>query len=70
MSGDTEALHDIAEEIDVDKPLFSSEEAARFNKRAQPHNAGEVTEDEIQFYKAANIPKVEAGKLVFPKYVQ
>ena len=47
MSGDTEALHDIAEEIDVDKPLFSSEEAARFNKRAQPHNAGEVTEDEI-----------------------
>ena len=70
VQGDTSALHDIADELDVEKPLFSSEEALRFNKRATgPANPGEVSEDEIQFYKSANLPKVEGNKLVMPSYV-
>lgn len=32
--------------------------------------APEDLEDEIQFYKSANLPKVEAGKLIMPQYVQ
>ena len=74
MQGDTSALHDIADELDIAKPLFSSEEASKFNNRASgatvPGGTAEDIEDEIQFYKSANLPKVENNKLVMPTYVQ
>ena len=60
VNGDTAALNDIAETLEVKKPLFSDEQANTFNKRVSAgmdeETKNQVSEDEIQFYKSANIP--------------
>ena len=44
IKGDTTVLHDIADELNVSKPVFSAEEAQTFNKKSEVMQADNVTE--------------------------
>ena len=51
VQGDTSALNDVADQLEIKKPLFSDEEATTFNKRVSAgvteEGKNEITDDEI-----------------------
>ena len=64
VAGDTSALHDIADELDVQKPGMAGEQ--------QVANKEEMSLEDYEAYRKVVLPKISGDgyKLVVPSYVE